>query len=32
MEAEESRKRALDALFTTFLHALMTGRVRVNRG
>jgi type I restriction enzyme, S subunit len=30
LEAEEARKRALDALFTTLLHDLMTARVRVH--
>jgi type I restriction enzyme S subunit len=29
IEAEESRKRALEALFKTLLHHLMTGKVRV---
>lgn len=29
IEAEENRKRALEALFKTLLHHLMTGKVRV---
>lgn len=29
IEAEENRKAALEALFKTLLHHLMTGRIRV---
>ena len=32
IEAEENRKRTLEALFKTLLHHLMTGRVRVTPG
>ena len=30
IEAEENRKKALDELFKSLLHNLMTGKVRVN--
>lgn len=30
LEAEQARKRALDTLFTTLLHELMTARIRVD--
>jgi type I restriction enzyme S subunit len=29
--AEQSRRQALDALFTTLLHDLMTAKIRVNK-
>ncbi len=30
IEAEENKKKALDELFKSLLHNLMTGKVRVN--